>query len=184
MGFDKSILFGSSSGGILSFQFAHDFPEMVDRLISHQAPTITLLPDASKMFEWGLHLEEVYKTHGLDQVNTEFEAELIGFDDEGIPKTVPPEPSNVRNLWDNEFSVVMGYVPNLWRLKENKIRIGVMRGIRCKDAFSARATVEQAKILECPSATVPGHLQGFEVETDEFLPYLLDMLDKLRKNHG
>ncbi|KAK4242314.1 Alpha/Beta hydrolase protein [Achaetomium macrosporum] len=181
LGFDKSIIFGSSSGGIFAFQFAHDFPEMVDRLISHEAGLATLLPDASEVIEWFLHLLEVYETRGLEQVASEFEAKLIGYDDEGIPKTVPPEPENPRNFWDNEFPVLVGYTPNLWRLKENKISVGVMRGVRCKDAFFARAVDEQAKILECPSMVVPGHHQGFEVETKEFLPYFLEMLDTLEK---
>lgn len=73
----------------------------------------------------------------------EFEVKLIGYNDEGIPKTVPPEPENRRNFWHNEFPVLLGYVPNLWRLKEDKTRI--IKGIRCKDAFFARAVAEQAK---------------------------------------
>ncbi|KAI5460436.1 Alpha/Beta hydrolase protein [Mariannaea sp. PMI_226] len=181
MGFEKSILFGSSSGGLFAFQFAHDFPEMVDHLISHEAPSYSLLPDASEIFEWFLHLMEVYETHGLEQTASEFGARLTGYDDEGIPKTVPPEPENPRNFWDNEFPILLGYMPNLWRLKENKTSIGVMRGVRCKDAFFARTPVEQAKILDCPLFVVPGHHQGFEVETKEFVPRLLEMLDLLEK---
>ncbi|CAI6094812.1 unnamed protein product [Clonostachys chloroleuca] len=181
LGFKKSIIFGSSSGGIFSLQFAHDFPEMVDHLISHEAPTVTLLPDASSLIEWFLHLLEVYETSGLEQAASEFGAKLIGYDDEGIPKVAKPEPENPRNFWDNEFLVLLSYVPNLWRLVENKTSVGVMRGVRCKDAFFARTTVEQAKILDCPLLLVPGHHQGFEAETKEFLPYFIEMLDTLEK---
>jgi pimeloyl-ACP methyl ester carboxylesterase len=184
VGFKKSIIFGSSSGGIFSFQFAHDFPDMVDHLIAHEAPTITLLPDASAMVEVFLHLMEVYETQGFEPAAREFGAMLTGYDDEGIPATVPPEPENPRNFWDNEFSVLLGYVPNLWRLKENKTSIGVMRGVRCKDAFFARTPEAQAKILECPCFLVPGHHQGFEVETAEFLPHFLKMLDSLEKKRS
>jgi pimeloyl-ACP methyl ester carboxylesterase len=184
LGFDKSILFGSSSGGIFAFQFAHDFPEMVDHLIAHEAPTITLLPEASTVLEWFIHLMDVYETQGLDQAAAEFGAKLIGYDDEGVPQTVPPEPENPKNFWDNEFPILLGYVPNLWRLKENKTSIGVMRGVRCKDAFFARAPEEQAKILDCPRMVVPGHHQGFEVETKEFLPFFLEMLDTLEKRRS
>jgi pimeloyl-ACP methyl ester carboxylesterase len=184
LGFDNATLFGSSSGGIFSFQFAHDFPEMVDHLISHEAPTTTLLPEASEVFEWSLHLMEVYETKGLEQVASEFGASLIGYDDEDIPKTVPPEPENPKNFWDNEFPSLLGYVPNLWRIKENKVSVGVMRGIRCKEAFFARATEEQAKILECPKMVVPGHHQGFEVETEEFVPCVLRMLEILEERRA
>lgn len=181
VGFEKSIIFGSSSGGIFGFQFAHDFPQMVDHLIAHEAPTSCLLPDASEIFEWFLHLVEVYETRGLEEADKEFSARLIGYDAEGVPPCVKPEAWNKRNFWDNEFPIQMGYIPNLWRLKENRISIGLMRGVRCKDAFFARATNEQEKILGCPRFDVPGHHQGFEVETEAFLPYFLDMLDTLEK---
>lgn len=181
MGFEKAILFGSSSGGIFAFQFAHDFPEMVDHLISHEAGTISILPDASELFEWFLHLLEVHETYGLESVASEFEEKLIGYKDEGIPKTVPPEPENPRNFWENEFPVLLNYLPNLWRLKENKTSIGVMRGVRCKDAFFARAPEEQAKILDCPIFVMPGHHGGFEVETEAFAPRFLEMLRLLER---
>ncbi|CAG9970372.1 unnamed protein product [Clonostachys byssicola] len=181
LGFEKSIIFGSSSGGIFSLQFAHDFPQMVDHLISHEAPTLMLLPDASSLVESFLHLMEVYETRGLEEAASKFGAMLIGYDDEGIPQVAKPEPENRQNFWDNEFLVLLSYVPNLWRLVENKTSVGVMRGVRCKDAFFARTTVEQAKILDCPLLRVPGHHQGFEAETKEFLPYFIEMLDTLEK---
>lgn len=184
LGFEKSIIFGSSSGGIFALQFAHDFPEMVDHLISHEAGTITLLPDASELFEWFLHLMDIYETQGLEQAASEFGEKLIGYDDEGIPRPMAPEPENVRNFWENEFPTLLGYMPNLWRLKENRTSIGVMRGVRCRDAFYARATEEQAKILGCPRMVVPGHHEGFQVEIKEFLPYFLEMLDTLEKKRS
>ncbi|KAK5654763.1 hypothetical protein OQA88_7088 [Cercophora sp. LCS_1] len=184
MGFDKAILFGSSSGGIFAFQFAHDFPDMVDHLISHEAGTIMILPDASELFEWFLHLLKVYESQGLETVAAEFEERLIGYKDEGIPKTVPPEPENPRNFWENEFPTLLSYLPNLWRLKENKTSIGVMRGVRCKDAFFARAPQEQARILGCPIFVMPGHHGGFEVETEAFVPRFLEMLDLLESRRA
>ena len=180
LGFDSSILFGSSSGGIFAYQFAHDFPEMVDVLVAHEAPTVTLLPEASQVTEWFLHLLEVFETLGQDAAAAEFGEQLIGYGDEGIPKTVPPEEGNPKNFWENEFAVLAGYVPNLWRIRENGTRVGVMRGVRCKEAFFARATVGQAEVLGCPLAVVPGHHQGFEVETEAFVPCLLEMLETLK----
>jgi len=184
LGFDKSTVFGSSSGGIFAFQFAHDFPEMVDHLIAHEAPTVMLLPDASEVIEWFLHLMEVYETKGLAQTAYEFSSRLIGYSDPGIPKVAPQDPQNYRNFWNNEFPVQLGYTPNFWRLKENRTSIGVMRGVRCKDAFFARAATEQAKILGCPLFLMPGHHQGFEAETAEFLPRFLEMLESLEKRRS
>lgn len=181
MGFDKSILFGSSSGGLFAFTFAHDFPEMVDHLISHEAPTTSLLPEASEVFEQFLRFQEIYETEGLEKVSALWSAGLIGYEDEGIPKTVRAEPENARNFWQYEFPSLLGYTPNFWRIKQNGTSIGVMRGVRCKDAFFAKSTEEQAKVLDCTKMLVPGHHQGFEVETKEFLPSFLEMLDILEK---
>ena len=185
LGFNTAaVLFGSSSGGIFALQFAHDFPEMIGRnghVIAHEAPLISLLPDASEVFEWFLHLIDVHETLGLERVAAEFAERLIGYDDKGIPATVPPEAENRRNFWENEFPSLLGYTPNLWRIKANKTSVGVMRAVRCKEAFYARAAEEQAKILDCPIFVVPGHHGGFEVETDAFVPRFLEMLDLLER---
>lgn len=95
-----------------------------------------------------------------------------------------PEPENTRNFWDNEFPILLCNFPNLWRLKETKTSIGVMRGVRCEDAFFARTPVEQAKILDCLISVLLGHPQGFEVETKVFLPYFLNILETLEKRNS
>ncbi|KAF9775761.1 hypothetical protein IL306_006116 [Fusarium sp. DS 682] len=181
VGFDKAILFGSSSGGIFGFQFAHDFPEMVVHFISHEAGLSILMSEATQITEWMYSLLDLFETQGQDAAAKEFAKCLIGYDTEGIPKPAEPEPSNPRNFWENEFAPLIGYCPNLLRIKEHGVSVGVMRGVRCKDAFYAKAIEEQAKILECPRMTVPGHHEGFQCETEEFVPSLLEMLDILEK---
>jgi len=182
LGFARSVLFGSSSGAIFALQFAHDFPDMTAHVIAHEGPTFMLLPDASELFEWFSHLIEVYEGSGIEQAAAEFSSRLTGYNDEGVPPTVSPAAGNVRNFWENEIPVLAGgYVPNLWRIRENKTSVGVMRGVRCKDAFFARAADEQARVLGCPFALVPGHHQGFEVETEAFLPCFLDMVAALEE---
>jgi pimeloyl-ACP methyl ester carboxylesterase len=181
MGFDKAIIFGSSSGGIIGYQFAHDFPDMVVHLISHEAGISVLMPEASEIYDWMYGLIELHKTKGLDAVAAEFDKCLIGYKDEGLPKSVSPEPENARNFWEYEFPSQLGYCPNFFRIKENKTSIGVMRGVRCKEAFYARAIEYQAEILGCPRMTVPGHHEGFQCETKEFVPALLEMLEVLEK---
>jgi pimeloyl-ACP methyl ester carboxylesterase len=180
-GHEKAIVFGSSSGGIFALQFAHDFPQMVDRLVAHEAPLTGLLPDASAVCEWMLHLVEVCQRDGWRAAAGEFGEKLVGYDDKGLPACAKPEEGNVVNFWENEFLVLLGYVPNLWRIREKGTRVGVMRAVRCRDAFYARAVEEQAKILGCPKMLVPGHHQGFEVEVDEFLPAFLEILETLEK---
>lgn len=181
LGFERAVVFGNSSGAIFALQFAHDFPDLVDRVIAHEAPTTALLPDASKITEWFLQLYELYETEGMMPAAMQFASHLLGYDDEGMPPPKPPNPGNLRNFWENEFLVLLGYTPNLFRIKENGTSVGVMRGERSRDAFYARTTDEQARILDCPHFMVPGHHQGYEPEADKFLPKLLGLLDVLEE---
>jgi len=181
-GFEKSIVFGSSSGGILAFQFAHDFPDTAMHVIAHEAPTFMLLPDASELFEWFLHLVHLHKTQGLEAAVAEFGSKLVGYDDEGVPPVLKPDARNQVNFWEFEIPILGGgYTPNLSRIRDNGTSVGVMRSVRCREAFFARAPVEQARILGCPLWVVPGHHQGFETETEAFLPSFLEALDALGK---
>lgn len=179
VGFERSIIFGNSLGGVLAFQFAHDHPSAVAQLIVHEAPTLLLLPDASDVYEWLVHLMELKDADGCEAAAAEFVTRFVGYDAEGVPATAPLEPENLRNFWENEFYVISTYTPNLWRIRENGTKVGLMRGVRSGDAFYARTTYEQEKILGCPRMDVPGHHQGYEVETEEFLPYFFDMLKLL-----
>ncbi|RBR26797.1 uncharacterized protein FIESC28_00378 [Fusarium coffeatum] len=181
VGFNKAIVFGSSSGGIFGYQFAHDYPEMVVHLISHEAGISALMPDATEIYDWMYGLIALHREKGLDAVVAEFDKCLIGYDDEGVPKPASPEPSNSRNFWENEFPRLLGYAPNFFRIKENQTSVGVMRGARCKEAFYARAIEAQAEILGCPRMTVPGNHEGFQCETKDFVPFLLEMIDILEK---
>lgn len=159
---------------------------MVDHFVSHEAAIVSLLPDAAEVFEWFLYLLDLYEKEGLEKTAAAFEERLIGYDDPGVPKTVPPEPENVKNFWDNEFPSLLGFTPNFWRIRENGTSIGVMRGVRCRDAFFARAVEEQARVLgsNCPVMVVPGHHQGFECETEEFAGAFLEMLGTLEERRA
>ncbi|KAJ5019223.1 putative hydrolase [Colletotrichum sp. SAR 10_99] len=150
LGFEKAIVFGSSSGGLFSLQFAHDFPEMVDHI-------------------------------GMEAAAAEFEPQLLGYDDEGVPRPMEPEPWNAQNFWANEFGPLMGYTPSFNRIRENGTSVGLMRGVRSRDAWYARSVDEQAKILDCPRFDVPGAHEGFQVECEEFLPHFHKMLETLEK---
>jgi pimeloyl-ACP methyl ester carboxylesterase len=179
VGFEKAIIFGSSGGGILAFQFAHDYPQRVEHIIAHEAPTMLLVPDASKWVDWQHRLFEIRDNDGFDAAQAEFNKILIGYEDEGVPRPALQGRENFENAWANEVEVFSTYIPNLWRVREQGTSVGLMRGERSRDAVYARATYEQEKILGCLRMDVPGHHQGFEVEVEAFLPVFLDMLKQL-----
>lgn len=181
VGFETAIVFGSSGGGVLAFQFAHDFPQHAEHIIAHEAPTVTLLPDATYWHDWLHGVLDLRDRDGFLAAQTEFNKILLGYDDDGVPPASMQGQENLENAWTNEVQVFTSYLPNLWRIREQGTSIGLMRGIRSRDAPYARTTYEQKKILGCLRMDVPGHHQGFEVEVETFLPAFLDMLKQLEQ---
>lgn len=179
VGFETATIFGSSGGGILAFQFAHDFPQHAEHVIAHEAPTMVLVPDAAEWVDWLRDMLELRDREGFEAAQAEFNKILIGYDDEGVPPSALQGSENFENAWTNEVMVFSTYIPNLWRIKDQGTSIGLMRGVRSRDACYARAVEEQAKILGCLKMDVPGHHQGFEAEVEAFLPAFLDMLKQL-----
>ncbi|PNH46303.1 hypothetical protein VD0004_g1761 [Verticillium dahliae] len=181
LGHEKSTIFGSSLGGLIGLQFAHDFPERVEHLIIHETATALIMPDANEIWEWAMDFYRLKEEEGWEAASAKWDVYFgaNGYDAEGVPKTVPPPRHNVANFWNNEFIVITSYLPNLHRIRKNATSIGIMRGERSGDAFFARATYALADVLECLRWDVPGHHQGFEVETEAFSPFLLNMLAAL-----
>lgn len=186
LGFEKSVFFGSSLGGLLGFQLAIYHPEKVEHLVVHEAPTRELLPDADKIMETILGLLDIRDEHGIPAAARAFhEKFLVGYEDEGVPQSPPPPAEDLVNFWTYEFPVVSFPTPDLRRLVDNRTSVGLMTAERSRDAFYARATYEQEKILGCPRMDVPGHHQGFQSEMDAFLPSLGQMLELLeRRKYG
>src|SRR5262245_30297263 len=51
MGYEKTSLFGNSGGGIIALQLAASYPQHIEHVIVHEAPTTSLLPDATKYMD-------------------------------------------------------------------------------------------------------------------------------------
>jgi pimeloyl-ACP methyl ester carboxylesterase len=181
LGFEKSLIFGNSLGGILGFQLAIDYPEIIDHLICHEAPTSMILPDASERFERILLLLKTYRESGLMAASQLYLPIFQGYDDPGLGKPVQAPMENLINFLENEFLIGSIYNPDWRKIVRNKVSIGILLGKRSGDAFYARAASEQAEILGCTRMVVPGHHAGFEVEAEEFAPALKEMIGKLEE---
>ncbi|KAH6684718.1 acetyltransferase/esterase, partial [Halenospora varia] len=201
LNFDTSIIFGSSLGGIIAYQLALDHPSAVTSLIIHEAPTFSLLPDASKIYDGfrGMH-EDFEDGKDVARAWRRFNKFFIGLGDdkdkkekevEGMREVSSPEVENEVNFWENEFLSAF-WTPDLRRLRglaapknSRKGSVVIMRGERSGEAFYARACVEQAEVLGMGNGItgprdgvmmVPGHHQGFEAEVEAFAPVFMDVL--------
>lgn len=179
MGFSKSIIFGSSLGGVIAFQFGIDFPSMVDRIVCHEAPTASLLPNSTEIYNSLWECEQLYRTSGIEAAQMEFRKMFIGYDDQGVPPTTRGDPRNEPSFWEYEFCSASMYTPDLRKLLKNGISVAVLAGERSKDAWFSVGTQEQADILGCERVVVSGHHQGFEAEAELFLPPFLALLERM-----
>lgn len=178
LGHTKSIVFGSSLGGIISFQFAIDFPDLVEHLIAHEAPTFSLLPDSTQIHEFLLSCYELYVSSGLEAAAVLFRSAFVGYEDEGVPPTVPPEAHNPLNFWHYEF-LPSFCTPDLRKIVRNGTSVAVIAGARSRDAWYSRTTIEHQSIFNCTRIVAPGHHQGFEAEVEDFTPVFIDLLKKM-----
>jgi len=185
LGFDGAVVFGCSLGGVVALQFALDHPAAVEHVVAHEAPTLTLLPDAAERYDAILRVHSAARASGPAAAMALFAGDFVGMDDPGLPRSYQPPPANWAQFLEFEFLVASTYVPNLWRLRRSGVSVGVLRGERSKDAFYARAAAAQQEILECPLAVVPGNHTAYDNETDRFAPALVDflrLLDERKKS--
>ncbi|KAI9148265.1 hydrolase [Paramyrothecium foliicola] len=182
LGFEKATLFGSSLGGLLGFVVAAGNPEVVEHLIAHEAPSMSLLPDHQEIYEWMISLVNKCREEGWQAAHVDFRKAFRGYEEDtpGVKPRMKPEDGNTINFWNNEILSATTFTPDLHKIKKHGVSVGLMRGEASADAFYARTTYEQAKILECERWDVPGHHTGFETDCERFLPHLVKMLDVLK----
>jgi len=181
LAFEKAIIFGNSLGANLTFQMGIDHPSLVDHLIAHEAPTITLLPDFSERYGRVLALSKNFNPDDVGKAFSGFSSEFQGFGDPGLAMPGPTPPENLRNFFENEFLLATLYNPDWRKILRNGVSIGVLAGERSGNAFYALTTIEQSDILGCPRGIVPGHHLGFEVEAEAFAPKLVEFIELLEE---
>ena len=173
MGREKASIFGNSGGGIIAFQFAVSYPEALDHVMAHEAPSTILLDDATFHLNRAFMLLETYLTEGADAAGASFRTEMKGYEEDGTRNLTLAEPENAENFWKNEFMQFTIYCPDLRKIVTNLVSISVAAGAKSRDAFYARTTFPQSEILGCPRYVLPGNHSGYEEEPAVFAPELV-----------
>lgn len=179
MGFKKTSIFGNSGGAVLAFQFAVSYPQWLDHVVAHEAPTMALLEDTTEYINWVFELIFIYRKQGALAAQAEFNTQMIGL--ENSPPLSPPSDEDRENFWANEFLQFSTYCPDLRQIVRNEVSIVVAAGIKSADACYVRTTFQQAEILGCPRLVVSGHHVGFQSEPAEFARELIEALDEMER---
>ncbi|KAK5216036.1 hypothetical protein LTR72_010912 [Exophiala xenobiotica] len=181
LGRQRTSILGNSGGGVLALQFAVSYPEHLEHVIVHEAPTTILLDDATYHLNRAFMLLDTYAKGGVQAASDSFRTEMKGYGpgDEALSR---PGEADGRNFWENEFLTFTIYCPDLTKIVPNGVSIAVAAGRKSDDAFYARTTFRQSEIMECPRYMVPGHHNGYESQPLEFAHELKDILDKMNSS--
>jgi pimeloyl-ACP methyl ester carboxylesterase len=179
VGFQKASIFASSGGGVIAFQLAVSYPEVVENLVSHEAPTTTLLSaaESTDLMDFFSSMRVIYRNHGPGPTMKAFVDKIMVGMDDGLP-LLQPEAHNVVNQLENE-SWMGSYCPDLVKIVDNGTSVAVGFGTKSAHAMFKRTVREQAKRLKCEKVEFPGHHQGFETQPAEFAPVLLALLKRM-----
>jgi pimeloyl-ACP methyl ester carboxylesterase len=174
LGYQRASLFANSGGAVIAFQFSVSYPEYLEHVIAHEAPTTVLLDDTTYHVNRAFVLYDTYREKGEGAAAQAFFTEMKGYkvdegaksEDERDPKQ--PTLADKINFWENEFLTFTIYCPDLRKIVENNVSIAVARGVDSGDAFYARTTVKQAEILGCEQFIFPGHHTGYNLYPEGF----------------
>ncbi|CAN5335270.1 alpha/beta hydrolase [soil metagenome] len=159
MGVDKAIIFGSSGGGTIGLELAAIKPEVIDFIIIQEAPVIELLPtaDAEKWCSFHYDIYMKSQREGWEAALPEFMATLIGTPDTPYPADLNERVSgNMDFFFKHEYIPFARYVPDLDRIRENKVHMVTAVGRDSDNSQYVQSTRALASKLGCECIEFPG----------------------------
>jgi len=177
LGFQKASIFGTSGGGIIAFQLGASYPEYVEHLIAHEAPTTALLPDNTARLDFCFEVYEKFKADGPMAAFQHFGSQMVGMQNPNSRSTGAMV--NGDFFFEYEFIVLTIYTPNMAKLRDNGVSVAVTAGEESGDAYYVRTTSYQAEILGCRRIMWPGHHVVYRSDPAAFVAALHETLLKL-----
>lgn len=168
-GFERASVFGTSQGGVIALQFAVQFPELIETLIVHEAPTFALLPrkQAADMLDFIFDVHAIFKRGLPVEAFGKFLSMTKGWDAKGddgpdgnsivggrggdsggegspVPEGSPPLTPSTLFWFEHEFLTASIYTPNLFELRAS-LHDGQFKGLTpCSVACVAGKASEDA----------------------------------------
>ncbi|SHE36175.1 Pimeloyl-ACP methyl ester carboxylesterase [Seinonella peptonophila] len=159
---NSAYVFGNSGGAIFALEMAEKYPNMIKAVVVHEPPIVKVLPDQKKWLTLFSDIDESSNRLGAEFANTQFAFAL------GIPAsafTHIPEDFQGRNgknieiLINNEMQPSIHYMPNIEKIKRNKVKVIMAAGelSLAKERFYARTAPILAQQLQAKLVIFPGH---------------------------
>ncbi len=187
---EPAYVFGSSGGGTIGLELVTRHPHLVRTFVAHEAPVMTLLPDAARWRDLFEDIYETYKTEGVFPAMGKFGAAV---EEGGGPKyseeMAKQEPTpddiamgermgaNFELFIAHEIRQIGHYVPDIDALRSVSTRVVSVAGETSGEQSACRAAKALAASLGIAATPMPGAHGGWGSDPQVFA----DRLDEILK---
>jgi len=181
---DPAIVFGSSSGAVVAQRLLERHPGSVKQLISHEPPSLPVLPDEFRVQGAGLFQQvyDTYRAHGPAEAINVF-ASGFGEGEDGLmmrfcmdPKRGDEIRANVMFWFEFELRQYTSEPVNLEVLGAEKEKYVPMAGVESGNGPGVAPISLIAQKLGKEVVRVPGGHIGYMTATEAFADALLKLL--------
>jgi hypothetical protein len=157
-------------------------PEVIESLIVHEPPVIELLPavDADKWrsFHHDIYMKNLHE--GWQAALPEFTATLIGAPDIPFPSDLNERVcGNMDFFFRHEYKAFVQYIPDVKRIRENKVKMVTAVGRDSDDSQYVQSTRALASKVHCECIEFPGQHDVSFYNPEEFAKAVRSTLKRL-----
>jgi pimeloyl-ACP methyl ester carboxylesterase len=173
-----SLIFGNSGGAQIGLNFTARYPSLVKRLIAHEPPCISLLPDANEVFEQMRSVDKIFHREGTMEAMAEFikiggmASPVRAEDAQGEKKTPPPRVvANMNYFLEFGVKPIGEYKPDLAKLRQRDVVVAAGRESAGQLAY--RTSQALADQLGKELVIFPSDHSSWAKKPDEFAQSLM-----------
>jgi pimeloyl-ACP methyl ester carboxylesterase len=188
VGDEPAFVYGSSGGGTIGLEVLTRHPELIRRLVVHEAPVLELLPDADRFRQLMDDIDQAYRSAGVfaalglfgavvEEGGPKYSEEMQHADPEtmGPPEMTERMQGNFDLFVAHELGPIGSYQPDIAALKAVSTRLVSAAGTASGEQAACRAARALAESVGIDVAQLPGAHGGWGSDPQEFA----DSLDEL-----
>lgn len=189
---DPVFVYGNSGGGTIGLELLTRHPEVVRRLVAHEAPAMELLPDAARIRSLVDDVVATYRAEGVfsamdkfggivEEGGPRYSEEMENADPEtmGPPDMMERMAGNFDLFLAHELKPISRYTPDVDTLKGVSAKLASAAGETSGEQAACRAAHVLAARLGVDVSYLPGAHGGWGSDPQDFA----DRLDALLQAH-